>query len=50
MTTIDWMTPERRAPDLAQSAAVSYLLLFVTLVLCASFFNLVVLKQRAARA
>jgi multiple sugar transport system permease protein len=39
-----------RAPDLAQSAAVSYLLLFVTLVLCASFFNLVVLKQRAARA
>lgn len=39
-----------RAPDLAQSAAISYLLLFVTVVLCVSFFNLVVLKQRAARA
>ena len=33
-----------RAPDLAQSAAISYLLLFVTVVLCVSFFNLVVLQ------
>ena len=39
-----------RATDLAQAAAISYLLLFVTVVLCVSFFNLVVLKQRAARA
>ncbi len=39
-----------RAPDLAQSAAVSYLLLFVAVVLCVSFFNLVVLKRRAAIA
>jgi multiple sugar transport system permease protein len=39
-----------RAPDLAQSAAISYLLLFVTVVLCVSFFNLVVLKHRAAQA
>jgi multiple sugar transport system permease protein len=39
-----------RATDLAQSAAISYLLLFVTVVLCVSFFNLVVLKRRAARA
>jgi multiple sugar transport system permease protein len=39
-----------RAPDLAQSAAVSYLLLFVTVVLCVSFFNLVVLRHRAAQA
>jgi len=38
-----------RATDLAQAAAISYLLLFVTVVLCVSFFNLVVLKQRAAR-
>jgi multiple sugar transport system permease protein len=37
-----------RATDLAQSAAVSYLLLIVTVVLCVSFFNLVVLKRRAA--
>ena len=37
-----------RALDLAQSAAVSYLLLFVTVVLCVSFFNLVVLRHRAA--
>ena len=39
-----------RSTDLAQAAAISYLLLFVTVVLCVSFFNLVVLKQRAARA
>ncbi|MEZ5933614.1 MAG: sugar ABC transporter permease [Alphaproteobacteria bacterium] len=39
-----------RAPDLAQSAAISYLLLFVAVVLCVSFFNLVVLKRRAAMA
>lgn len=39
-----------RTPDLGQSAAISYLLLFVTVVLCVSFFNLVVLKQRAERA
>lgn len=39
-----------RAPDLAQSAAISYLLLFVTVVLCVSFFNLVVLRRRAAIA
>jgi multiple sugar transport system permease protein len=39
-----------RATDLAQAAAISYLLLFVTVVLCVSFFNLVVLKQRAAQA
>jgi multiple sugar transport system permease protein len=39
-----------RAPDLGQSAAISYLLLFVTVVLCVSFFNLIVLKQRSARA
>ena len=38
-----------RAPDLGQSAAVSYLLLFVTVVLCASFFNLVVLRHKAAQ-
>ncbi len=36
-----------RALDLAESAAVSYLLLFVTVVMCASFFNLVVLPRRA---
>ena len=34
-----------RANDYGQSAAVSYLLLFVTVVTCASFFNYVVLKQ-----
>ena len=39
-----------RAPDLGQSAAVSYLLLFVTVVLSASFFNLVVLRHKAALA
>jgi len=39
-----------RALDLAQSAAVSYLLLFVTVVLCVSFFNLVVLRHRAQTA
>lgn len=39
-----------RALDLAQAAAVSYLLLFVTVVICVSFFNLVVLRQRRAMA
>jgi multiple sugar transport system permease protein len=39
-----------RALDLAQSAAVSYLLLFVTVVVCVSFFNLVVLRRRARMA
>jgi multiple sugar transport system permease protein len=34
-----------RANDFGSSAAVAYLLLFVTVVVCASFFNLVVLKQ-----
>jgi multiple sugar transport system permease protein len=34
-----------RALDLGQSAAVAYLLLFVTVVLCSSFFNLVILKR-----
>ncbi len=33
-----------RSLDLGQSAAISYLLLFVTVVLCVSFFNLVVLQ------
>jgi multiple sugar transport system permease protein len=39
-----------RSLDLGQAAAVSYLLLFVTVVLCVSFFNLVVLPRRAAMA
>ena len=39
-----------RALDLAQSAAMSYLLLFVTVVMCASFFNLIVLRRRAKAA
>ncbi len=39
-----------RAPDFGQSAAIAYLLLFVTVVLCVSFFNLVVMKRRAAEA
>lgn len=34
-----------RALDLGQSAAVAYLLLFVTVVTCVSFFNLVVLGR-----
>lgn len=34
-----------RSLDLGQSAAISYLLLFVTIVICVSFFNLVVLKH-----
>ena len=34
-----------RANDYGQSAAVAYLLLFVTVVTCASFFNYVVLGQ-----
>jgi multiple sugar transport system permease protein len=34
-----------RALDLGQSAAIAYLLLFVTVVLCVSFFNLVVLNR-----
>lgn len=33
-----------RSLDLGQSAAISYLLLFVTVVVCVSFFNLVVLQ------
>ncbi len=33
-----------RSLDLGQSAAVAYLLLFVTVVICVSFFNLIVLK------
>lgn len=38
-----------RALDLGQSAAVAYLLLIVTVILCVSFFNLVVLRRiRAA--
>lgn len=39
-----------RSLDLGQSAAVAYLLLFVTVVLCVSFFNYVVLgRLRAGR-
>ena len=34
-----------RALDLGQSAAIAYLLLFVTVVVCVSFFNLVVLNR-----
>ncbi len=34
-----------RSLDLGQSAAVAYLLLFVTVVICVSFFNLVVLGR-----
>ena len=34
-----------RSLNLGQSAAVSYLLLFVTVVICVSFFNLVVLQH-----
>jgi multiple sugar transport system permease protein len=34
-----------RANDFGSSAAVAYLLLFVTVVICSSFFNFVVLKQ-----
>ena len=34
-----------RSLDLGQSSAVAYLLLFVTVVTCVSFFNLVVLKR-----
>jgi multiple sugar transport system permease protein len=34
-----------RANDYGQSAAVSYLLLILTVVVCASFFNYVVLGQ-----
>lgn len=33
-----------RSLDLGQSAAISYLLLFVTVVICVSFFNLVVMQ------
>lgn len=39
-----------RALDLGQSAAVAYLLLFVTVVTTVSFFNLVVLRHRRAAA
>ncbi|MDJ0685973.1 MAG: sugar ABC transporter permease [Alphaproteobacteria bacterium] len=34
-----------RSLDLGQSAAISYLLLFVTVVICVSFFNMVVLAR-----
>ncbi len=34
-----------RALDLGQSAAIAYLLLFVTVVICVSFFNLIVLNR-----
>lgn len=34
-----------RSLDLGQSAAIAYLLLFVTVVICVSFFNLVVLAR-----
>jgi multiple sugar transport system permease protein len=34
-----------RSLDLGQSAAIAYLLLFVTVVMCVSFFNLVVLDR-----
>jgi multiple sugar transport system permease protein len=34
-----------RSNDFGQSAAVAYLLLFVTVVICSSFFNLVVLRH-----
>ncbi|MFK7764247.1 MAG: carbohydrate ABC transporter permease [Roseobacter sp.] len=39
-----------RSIDLGQASAIAYILLFVTVVTCVSFFNLVVLgKMRAAR-
>jgi multiple sugar transport system permease protein len=38
-----------RALDLGQSAAVAYLLLFVTVVVCVSFFNLVVVGRMRAQ-
>ena len=34
-----------RSLDLGQSSAIAYLLLFVTVIMCVSFFNLVVLKR-----
>jgi multiple sugar transport system permease protein len=34
-----------RANDLGSSAAIAYLLLILTVVVCASFFNYVVLSQ-----
>ena len=34
-----------RSLDLGQSAAISYLLLFVTVVVCVSFFNIIVLQR-----
>jgi len=34
-----------RSLDLGQSGAISYLLLFVTVVICVSFFNLIVLQR-----
>ena len=36
-----------RTLDLGGSAAVAYMLMFVSVVLCVSFFNLIVMKQRA---
>jgi multiple sugar transport system permease protein len=38
-----------RANDYGQSGAVAYLLLIVTVVICASFFNYVVLRQLRKR-
>ena len=34
-----------RALDLGQASAIAYILLFVTVVICVSFFNLVVLAR-----
>ena len=34
-----------RSLDLGESAAISYVLLFVTVVICVSFFNMVVLAR-----
>ena len=39
-----------RTLNLGGSAAVSYMLLFLAVILCVSFFNLVVLRQREAGA
>jgi multiple sugar transport system permease protein len=34
-----------RAIDLGQSAAIAYLLLFVTVIVCVSFFNIIILNR-----
>jgi multiple sugar transport system permease protein len=39
-----------RTLDLGGSAAVAYMLLFVTVVMCVSFFNLIVLPYRERQA